>query len=100
MTKEITIATEVEKNHKSMSQHSKGCCNKVEELEAKNSIMTKENYVTTEDEKERTEDCRNIVYFMSRHCKLMSQHKARLKDKKFCRDKEIYVTTFFKSKKE
>ena len=40
-TKEIIIATEIEKNHKSMSQHSKECCNKVEELEA-------ENYVATE----------------------------------------------------
>ena len=99
-TKEIVVMIVVEKNHKSMSQHSKECCNKVEQLEVDNFFATKENYVTTKDEKMRTKDCRNTVYFMLRHCKLMSQHKARLKDKKFCRDKEIYVATFFKRRKE
>ena len=34
-----------------------------------------------------------IVYFMLRHLKLMSQYKARLKNKKFCCDKKIYVMT-------
>ena len=29
-----------------------------------------------------------IVYFMSQHFKLMSQYRAKLKDKKFCRDKK------------
>ena len=57
MTKEIIVVTKVEKNHKKMSQHSKECCNKVEELEA-------EIYVATKDEEERTTDCRDIVYFM------------------------------------
>ena len=39
---------------KRMSQHSKECCNKVEELEAENSVATK-------DGKEIMEDCRDIV---------------------------------------
>ena len=39
-----------------MSQHSKECCNKVEELE-------EGNYVTTKDEEERTEDfCDKEIY--------------------------------------
>ena len=44
-----------------MSQHSKECCNKVEELEAKNFVVTKENYVATKDENEIIEDCRDTV---------------------------------------
>ena len=42
-----------------MSQYSKECCNKVEELEKETSVATKENYVLTKDEEERTEDCRD-----------------------------------------
>ena len=83
-----------------MSQHSKECCNKVEELEVEISVTTKENYITTKDERERIEDCHDIVYFMSRHIQLMSQHKARLQDKKLCRNREIYVTTCFNRSKE
>ena len=44
---EISVVTKVEKNHQSMSQHSKECCNKVEELE-------EETFVATKDEDERT----------------------------------------------
>ena len=40
------------------------------------------------------------VYFMLRHFKLMSQHRERLKDKKFCCDKEIYVATEFRSSRK
>ena len=65
MIKVISVTTKVDKNHQSMSQHSKECCNKVEELE-------EENYVTTKDEEERTEDCH---------------------------DKEIYVATEFRASK-
>ena len=36
------------------------------------------------------------VYFMLRHFKLMSQYRTRMKDKKFCRDQEIYVATEFR----
>ena len=64
ITKEIIVAIEIEKNHKSMSQNRKECCNKVEELEAKNSVTTKENYVATEDEEKRTKDCRNSVFYV------------------------------------
>ena len=71
-----------------MLQHSKECCNKVEELDVEISVVTKENHVSTKDEKERTEFCRDTVYFMS-------QHKARLKDKKFCCDKEILCHDIF-----
>ena len=60
-----SVTNEIEKNHKSMSQHSKECCNKVEELEAKNSVATKENYVVIEDEEERTEDCRDSVFYVA-----------------------------------
>ena len=81
-----------------MSQHNKECCNKVEELEVENFVATKENYVTTEDEEERTKQKTiSIMYFMLQHFNLMSQHRARLKDKKFCRDKEIYIVIEFKS---
>ena len=48
-TKEISVATKVEKNHKRMSQYSTECCNKVEELEEETSVATK-------DEEERIED--------------------------------------------
>ena len=65
-TKEIIIATEIEKNHKSMSQHNKECCNKVEEFEVENSVATKENYVLTEDEKERIEDCRHSLFYVAK----------------------------------
>ena len=44
-----------------MLQHSKECCNKVEELEVENPIATKENYVATKDENERIEDYRDIL---------------------------------------
>ena len=47
-----------------MSQHSKECYNKVEELEVENSIATKENYVATEDENEKIEDCRVNVFYV------------------------------------
>ena len=78
-----------------MLQHSKECCNKVEELEVEISIVTKENYVARKDEDERIEDCRDTVYIMLQHFKPMSQHKARLKDKKFCCDKEILCREIF-----
>ena len=58
-TKEIIVVTKVEKNHKIMLQHSKECCNKVEELEEETSVVTKGNYVATKDEEERIKDCRN-----------------------------------------
>ena len=45
-TKEISVMTKVEKNHKRKLQQSKECCNKVEELE-------EETYVATKDEEER-----------------------------------------------
>ena len=51
-TKEFSVATKVEKNHKRISQHSKECCNKVEELKEETSVATK-------DEEERIEDCCN-----------------------------------------
>ena len=44
-----------------MFQHSKEGCSKVEELEAENSVATKENYVMSEDEEERTEECHDTV---------------------------------------
>ena len=55
---EISVATKVEKNHQSMSQHSKEGCNKVEELE-------KETYVMTKDEEERTEDCHDKEIYVA-----------------------------------
>ena len=46
--KEIIVVTKVEKNHKKVCHHiKKKCCNKLEELEVENSIVTKENYVAT-----------------------------------------------------
>ena len=48
-----------------LQQHNKECCNKVEELEAKNSVATKENYVTIEDEEERIEDCCDNVFYVT-----------------------------------
>ena len=94
MTKVIIVTTRVENNNKTMSQHSKECCNKVEELVEETSIATKENYVVTKDEEERTEDCRDKeIYvaiefrliendklcckkvFLSRHKILISRHK-------------------------
>ena len=65
VTKEIIVATEIEKNHKHMSQHSKECCNKVEELKAESSIAAKENYVATEDEENITEDCRGNIFYVA-----------------------------------
>ena len=65
-----------------MSQHSKECCNKVKELEAENSIVTKEKYVVTEDEEERIEDYRDNVFYVA-HFKLMLQDKKFVKTKKF-----------------
>ena len=56
---EISVATKVEKNHHILSQHRKECCNKVEELEEETFVTTKENYVVTKDEEERTKDCRD-----------------------------------------
>ena len=55
----------IEKNQKSMSQHRKECCNKVEEMEAESSVVTKENYVTTKDEDERTEDCHDNIFYVA-----------------------------------
>ena len=48
-----------------MSQHSKECCNKVEELEAESSVAKKENYVVIEDEEERTDDCRDNIFYVA-----------------------------------
>ena len=47
-----------------MSQHSKECCNKYEELKAESSVKTKGNYVTIEDEDERIEDCHDNVFYV------------------------------------
>ena len=56
---EISVMTKVEKNHQSMLQHIKECCNKVEELEEETSIAAK-------DEEERTEDCHDKeIYVMT-----------------------------------
>ena len=41
-----------------MSQHSKECCNKVEDLKG-------ENYVSTKEEEERTEGCRDKEIFVA-----------------------------------
>ena len=60
-TKENIVATEIEQNHQCMLQHRKEGYNEVEELEAENSLATKENYVTTEDGEERTEECRDTI---------------------------------------
>ena len=65
MTKVIIVATKIENNHKSMSQHRKECCNKVEEMEAEISIVTKENYVATEDEENITEDCQDSLFYVA-----------------------------------
>ena len=48
-----------------MSQHSKECCNKVEELKAEKFVTIKENSITTKDEEERTEDCRDNVFYVT-----------------------------------
>ena len=41
-----------------MSQHIKECCNKVEDMEEK-------NYVATKDEEERTEDCHDKEIYVA-----------------------------------
>ena len=48
-----------------MSQHSKKCCKKVEELGAENSITTKEKYVATKNEDKRIEDCHDSVFYVA-----------------------------------
>ena len=76
-----------------MSQHSKECCNKVEELEEETFVAIKENYVATKDEENRIEDwCDKEIYvvtefravendkccnkvFMSQQKTLVSRHK-------------------------
>ena len=63
MTKEIIIATEVEKNHKIISQLSKECCNKVEELD------------------EET---------LSQQKKTMSRQKMKKKEQKIVAKKKVY----------
>ena len=84
-----------------MSQHSKECCNKVEEMEEK-------NYVATKDEEERTEDCHDKEIYvatkfraaendkvccnkicMSRHKTVMSRHKLDNFSKTFSQHKNI-----------
>ena len=99
-TEEISFTTNV-KNHQSMSQHSKECCNKVEEME-------EENYVATKDEERRTEDCRDKEIYvstefraaendkvccnkviMSRHKTLISRHKLNYFSKTLPRHKNI-----------
>ena len=57
-TKEISVATKVEKNHKRMSQHSKDRCNKVEDLE-------EETFVAIKDEEKRLEDCRDKEIYVA-----------------------------------
>ena len=47
-----------------MSQHSKECCNKVEELKAENFVTIKENSVTTKDEEEIIEDFHDNVFYV------------------------------------
>ena len=48
-----------------MSQHINECCNKVEELEAENSVATKGNYVTKECEDDRIEDYSDSVFYVT-----------------------------------
>ena len=48
-----------------MLQHNKESSNKVEKLEAESSVAIKENYVVIEDEEERTEDCRDIIFYVA-----------------------------------
>ena len=47
-----------------MLLHKKESCNKVEELEAESSVVTKENYVATKNEEKRTENCRNSIFYV------------------------------------
>ena len=44
-----------------ISQHSKECCNKVEKLKTKNSVVIKDNSIATKDGNEIIEDCHDIV---------------------------------------
>ena len=63
---EKIIATKVEKNHKKMSQHSKECCNKVENLETKIFVVAKEHYVSTKDEKKENKRLlRHSVFYVA-----------------------------------
>ena len=64
-TKEIHVVTKVDKNHKRMSQYSKECCNKVEELEEETSVITEENYVVTKMKKREPKSVKTKK-FMSR----------------------------------
>ena len=59
--KNILLRQRLKKTTKIMSQHIKEYYNKVEELEAKNSVVTKENYVATKDGKKRIEDSHDMV---------------------------------------
>ena len=59
--KKILLRQRLKKTTKRMSQHIKEYYNKVEELEAKNSVVTKENYVATKDGKKRIEDSHDMV---------------------------------------
>ena len=91
--------TKIKKNHKSMSEHRKECCNKVEELEVESFVVTKKT-ISRQKMKMREQKTITTVYFMLQHFKLMSQYRARLKDKKFCHNKEIYVAIEFRSSKK
>ena len=61
MTKCNSIIKKLKRTIKRMSQHSKECCNKVEELEVENSVTIKERCVAKKDGNERLEDCHDIV---------------------------------------
>ena len=77
---EISVATKVEKNHQSMSQHSKEGCNKVEELE-------KKTYVVIKDEEETTEDCHDKEIYVA------TKFRAVENDKLYCNKALSHNTT-------
>ena len=58
-----------------MSQHSKECCKKVEELEEETFVTTEENYVLTNDEKERIEDCCDKEIYVATELKIAKNDK-------------------------
>ena len=60
--------TKGEKNHKRMSQHSKECCNKVEDLEEETSVATK-------DEKERTKNCHDKEIYVATEFRTIENDK-------------------------
>ena len=59
-----------------MSQHSKECCNKVEELEEENYVATKENYVAAKEKDERIEDCHDKEIYVATEFKVAENDKV------------------------